>query len=92
MLEAMATGLPVLATHHGGIPEAVTDNVTGLLVEERDGDRFLDNLHRLATEPGLWQTLSQNAATSVRQNFEHRTQIANLESIYDECLTRSATL
>ena len=84
MLEAMATGLPVLATHHGGIPEAVTDNQTGLLVGERDGDRFLDNLHRLASEPGIWQTLSQNAATSVRQNFEHRTQIANLESIYDE--------
>ena len=86
MLEAMATGLPVLATHHGGIPEAVTDNLTGLLVEERDGDRFLDNLLRLAQEPGLWQTLSQNA--DVRQNFEHRAQIANLESIYDECLTR----
>ena len=86
MLEAMATGLPVLATHHGGIPEAVTDNQTGLLVEERDGDRFLDNLHRLAIEPGLWQALSRNAGISVRQNFEHRAQIANLESIYDECL------
>ena len=84
MLEAMATGLPVLATHHGGIPEAVTDNQNGLLVEERDGDRFLDNLHRLASDPALWQILSQNAAASVRENFEHRTQIANLESIYDE--------
>ena len=92
MLEAMATGLPVLATLHGGIPEAVSDNENGLLVEERDGDRFLDNLHRLASTPGLWQTLSQNAATSIRQAFEHRTQIATLESIYDECLTRSAGL
>ena len=94
MLEAMATGLPVLATHHGGIPEAVTDNLTGLLVEERDGDRFLDNRLRLAREPGLWQTLSQNAAAVVRQNFEHRAQIATLESIYDELATlkRSADL
>lgn len=87
MLEAMATGLPVLATLHGGIPEAVTDNVTGLLVEERDGDRFLDNLLRLASNPGLWQRLSENAARDVRENFEHRAQIANLESIYDELLT-----
>jgi len=93
MLEAMATGLPVLATHHGGIPEAVTDNLTGLLVEERDGDRFLDNLLRLASDPHLWQTLSQHAAATVRQNFEHRTQIANLEAIYDECLKKgTATL
>ena len=59
-------------------------NQNGLLVEERDGDRFLDNLHRLASDPALWQILSQNAAASVRENFEHRTQIANLESIYDE--------
>lgn len=87
MLEAMATGLPVLATHHGGIPEAVTDNVSGLLVEERDGDRFLDNLQRLARDPALWQSLSQNAARDVRANFGHRAQIANLESIYDELLT-----
>ncbi|MDB6071548.1 MAG: glycosyl transferase [Verrucomicrobiales bacterium] len=88
MLEAMATGLPVLATLHGGIPEAVTDNLTGLLVEERDGDRFLDNLLRLASQPGLWQSLSQNAASHVRQNFEHRTQIQNLESIYNELAGR----
>ena len=36
MLEAMATGLPVVATTHGGIPEAVTHEQTGLLVPERN--------------------------------------------------------
>ncbi len=86
MLEAMATGLPVLATHHGGIPEAVTDHRSGLLVEERDGDRFLDNLRRLAGEPGLWASLSAAAAREVRENFEQRAQIRHLESIYDELL------
>ncbi|RYD34234.1 MAG: glycosyltransferase [Verrucomicrobiaceae bacterium] len=89
MLEAMATGLPVLATRHGGIPEAVTDHVTGLLVEERDGDRFLDNLQLLAREPALWEALSRNAAREVRENFEHRARIACLEGIYDELLTLS---
>ncbi len=88
MLEAMATGLPVLATYHGGIPEAVRDNETGLLVEERDGDRLLDNLLRLAHEPGLWQRLGAAAAADVRLNFEHSAQIANLESIYDEAIRR----
>ncbi len=84
MLEAMATGLPVVATLHGGIPEAVEDNVTGLLTEERDGDRLLDNLLRLAREPGLWQRLGVAAARSVRLQFEQRAQIQTLESIYDE--------
>ena len=86
MLEAMATGLPVLATYHGGIPEAITDNESGLLVEERDGDRLLDNLHRLAGEPGLWQRIGAAAATQVRENFEHTAQIARLEAIYDEAI------
>ncbi len=84
MLEAMATGLPVLATIHGGIPEAVEDNETGLLVEERDGDRLLDNMRRLAREDGLWERIGSGAAVSVRENFEQRAQIRRLEAIYDE--------
>lgn len=86
MLEAMATGLPVLATYHGGIPEAIHDNETGLLVEERDGDRLLDNLFRLAREDGLWQKIGDAAARDVRENFEHSAQIAKLEAIYDEAI------
>ncbi len=87
MLEAMASGLPIIATHHGGIPEAVTDGVTGLLTEERDGDRLLDNIYRVAREPGLWASLSAAAAADVRKNFEHRAQITALEGIYDEART-----
>jgi colanic acid/amylovoran biosynthesis glycosyltransferase len=86
MLEAMATGLPVLATYHGGIPEAIEDNRTGLLVEERDGDRLLDNMLRLAREDGLWQRIGTAAAADVREKFEQGKAIANLESIYDEAI------
>lgn len=86
MLEAMATGLPVLATYHGGIPEAVRDNETGLLVEERDGDRLLDNMRRLVHEHDLWWRLGQAAAKDVRENFEQTAQIAKLEAIYDEAI------
>ena len=40
MLEAMASGLPVFATNHGGIPEAIESGVSGILVAERDLKRW----------------------------------------------------
>src|SRR5207253_1966559 len=44
MLEAMASGLPVFATRHGGIPEAVQNNVSGILVNERNHRALADAL------------------------------------------------
>ncbi len=86
MLEAMASGLPVAATLHGGIPEAVRNGVTGILVPERDEDGLFDSLLRLATEPGLWENMGAAAAADVRENFEHSAQISKLEACYDELL------
>ncbi|MEZ5304192.1 MAG: glycosyltransferase [Verrucomicrobiales bacterium] len=86
MLEAMATGLPVLATLHGGIPEAVRDGATGLLVPERDADGLLANMRALAADPARWQAMGAAAAADMRENFEHGAQIAKLEAIYAEAL------
>ena len=89
MLEAMATGTPVLATLHGGIPEAVRNGVTGLLVAERDRDSLHENLVRLTTEPGLWSKMSHAASEDIRENFESRAQINKLEDIYSEAATHA---
>jgi glycosyltransferase involved in cell wall biosynthesis len=83
MLEAMATGLPVLATQHGGIPEAVTHEQDGLLVPERDPVALASALRRLLGDPSLWQRLSVNAAASVRAKFGLVEQIGILEDCYD---------
>lgn len=86
MLEAMATGLPVLATQHGGIPEAVYHNKSGFLVAENDHVTLAEAMIRLAETPGLLQTMSECAAQSVRENFEQSKQIKRLEACYDEAL------
>ncbi len=86
MLEAMATGLPVIATLHGGIPEAVRGEVTGFLVPERDVGGLHASMLRLLDTPGTWQTMSAAAAADVQENFEASAQIARLEAAYDEAL------
>ncbi len=84
MLEAMATGLPVIATLHGGIPEAVRDGVTGFLSAERDRDGLYQSMVTLTRTESVWRTMGSAAASDVRRNFESKAQIANLEAAYDE--------
>jgi glycosyltransferase involved in cell wall biosynthesis len=57
ILEAMASGLPVISTRHAGIPEAVTDSVTGLLVEERDVDAMAHAMSELLDSPDRAATM-----------------------------------
>ncbi len=82
MLEAMATGLPVFATRHGGIPEAVEDGVSGVLVPERDPEALARALIDAAQNPELLSRMARNGATVVRKDFDLQTQAAKLEQIY----------
>ncbi len=84
MLEAMSTGLPVLATHHGGIPEAVNDGVDGVLVEEQDHAALATEMLALVGDQQRWHRMGDAASESVHNNFEQAAQIARLESYYKE--------
>ena len=86
MLEAMASGLPVVATRHGGIPEAVTDGVNGLLVSERDDDGLANSLFKLVEDPARWKTLGVSASNTVATEFAQPRQIESLESAYFEAI------
>ena len=86
MLEAMASGLPVVATRHGGIPEAVQEGIDGILVPERDEAALYEALLKLATQPDLWRQMGKQASRSVAQNFEQQQQIGKLEAVYAEAI------
>jgi colanic acid/amylovoran biosynthesis glycosyltransferase len=82
MLEAMATGLPVFATEHGGIPEAIENGVSGVLVSERDEFALVEALLGSVQEPAFLSRIAQSGAEAVRKNFDLATQAQRLEEIY----------
>ncbi len=88
MLEAMATALPVVATLHGGIPEAVKQGETGLLVEERDREGLLEQVKCLLEDNDYRQRMGRAAGESMRADFEQSAQVARLEGYYQELLDR----
>ena len=81
MLEAMATGLPVFATEHGGIPEAIENGASGVLVPERD-DQALARALNAAQDPGFLSRIGHAGGEAVRKNFDLSTQAQRLEQIY----------
>jgi glycosyltransferase involved in cell wall biosynthesis len=82
LLEAMATGLPAVATTHGGIPEAITDRVSGLLVDESDPEALFRVLDELARNDQLRVSIAEKGAEVVANKFNHTEQIKKLEGIY----------
>src|SRR5205085_2926828 len=91
MLEAMATGLPVFATDHGGIPEAIENSVSGVLVPESDYEALSHALLEAVQDRHLLGRLARNGATVVAQKFDQRNQIRRLEEIYLGMIGRSGS-
>jgi len=83
-LEAQAMGVPVVAFSHGGIPEAVRDRETGLLVPEGDWNALSARIESLITDDAMHARFSQAAREHVRRHFDIVRQSAMLEDLYDE--------
>ena len=82
VVEAAATGLPVVATRHGGIGEAVTDGITGLLVAERDASGLAGAIRALAADPRRRLAMGRAAARLAREHFDLARQIERHLELY----------
>ena len=86
LMEAQASGLPVVATWHGGIPELVADGQSGYLVSERNSHALAERLRHLIEHPELWGPMGRAGRAVVEERFNLHTQVAVLENYYDELL------
>jgi len=82
MLEAMASGLPVFATEHGGIPEAIENGLSGVLVPECDDSALAHALLNAAKDLNFLSRIAVAGAEVVRKNFDLYVQAQRLEDIY----------
>ncbi len=84
--EASASGIPVVSTLHGGIPEVVANGETGLLVREADPDALGDAMISILADDSLRLSLGRAGRLRMETLFDIRKQGPALESIYDEVL------
>lgn len=90
LLDAQATGMPVISTRHCDIPEEVTDGRTGILVDEGDLRGLSDAISRFySMSQSEYDEFSSRARTHVVSNFASAECSAHLAEIYSEALDRS---
>ncbi|MQA28888.1 MAG: glycosyltransferase [Luteitalea sp.] len=81
ILEAGATGLPVVSTRHAGIPDAVIENETGILVDEGDVAAMTAGMRAVLQSPPLAGYLGLNARVRIRHHFSIERSITGLWEI-----------
>jgi len=80
--EAMAMGLPVIGTFHGGIPELVEDGVSGFLVPERDEKAIAQKLIYLIEHPEIWQQMGLSGREKVETHYDTNKLNSELVEMY----------
>ena len=84
MLDAMACGTPVVATRAGGIPEAIIDNESGLLVPPQDDEALAKGILRLLRDPALRRRLGAGGSTRVATEFSVEKMVRATLDVYGQ--------
>ncbi|MCP5488187.1 MAG: glycosyltransferase [Verrucomicrobia bacterium] len=82
ILEAMAWARPVIGTRVGGVPDLVTDGVTGLLVPSQDSGALASAMTRLAEDPGLASEMGRNGRIQIDASFSLTRCVADHLEVY----------
>ncbi len=89
LLEAMATGLPVLATRAGGNPEVMSDGIHGWLFAPRNVPELADRIYQLATDNAMLMQFGRAARQHVVEQFGLESMLRRYQSLYLELAAQS---
>jgi glycosyltransferase involved in cell wall biosynthesis len=86
ILEAMHAGKPIIATRVGGIPEAVRDRETGILIPPRDCHALTKGIVELLKDPEKCKEMGEKGKERALQHFNVERMVKEYSDIYDECI------
>jgi glycosyltransferase involved in cell wall biosynthesis len=87
LMEAMASGLPVVATRVGGIPDVVRDGIEGFLVEPGDAEGMAGRIEQLASDPDLRARMGAAGRQRAVDEFSIEKCARRYEALYEEILS-----
>ena len=90
VIEAMACGLPIIATRVGGVPEMVSDGVNGILIDPGRPDQIVGALQHLYENPDMRHSMKMNSYKTAFEKFDIEKLVPRLVSIYSKVLTGTA--
>ena len=88
VVEAMACGVPVIATRTGGIPEILTDMQNGMLVPENDCDSIAEAIMKLSREKSLKKRLVEEGYKRA-EHFSRATHIEKMVNVFNKVADRT---
>lgn len=87
LIEAAATGMPIVATYHCDIPEVVKHGITGLLAPERDSETLANHLMAFVSGESKLAEMGAAARKHIENEYDALRQGERLEALYDEVLS-----
>ncbi|MFY9329117.1 MAG: glycosyltransferase family 4 protein [Georgfuchsia sp.] len=91
LVQAMLSGIPVISTAIGAIPEVLTHDINGLIVQQKDSAELASALSALLNDPDRRRTLGLNARAESASRFGRKLMLEKMERIFTGILNRTCT-